>query len=58
LVIGLFTRAAVALSQKIGRLEPFPLSGRAAEFLTACIETGSWRIDMFVVIPECFSALG
>jgi hypothetical protein len=48
----------VALSQKIGRLEPFPLSGRAAEFLTACIETGSWRIDMFVVIPECFSALG
>jgi hypothetical protein len=39
-----------------GRLEPCPLSGSAAKFLTAGIETGSWRIDMFVVVPEGFSA--
>ena len=39
-----------------GRLEPCPLSGLAAKFLTAGIETGSWRIDRFVVIPEGFSA--
>jgi hypothetical protein len=50
-----FTRAAMVSSRK-GRLEPCPLSGSAAKFLTAGIETGSWRIDVFVVVPEGFSA--